>query len=354
MPGIFVSYAHQEEDQKASSEKKWNKKNLFFLIGPIIFFFLLFCNRGDTELLDLPTKHVDFIGREKELGILKKHLHTKKKERGSNLVALCGESGIGKTELAIAFANNRIKDFSLISWIDGSSEETISYSYAKLGEFLGIQESHFDTLWKKVHGALEKQRKKPWLLIFDDLREVPFDLPKSGGMVLVTCRDKSICPPKTLLEIEKNPLEAIHLLSKLTGEKELESLNQIAKQLDHLPLMMNLIGHYIAETPGVSISNFSAIAPSLLASKDSLLQKVDFIKRYARSLAETYLTTLEILKEKEPICVEFLKQAIYLHPNHIPVEYLSCWLKAKEKYSATQELCLRGDTLRELQNHCLI
>ena len=165
-----------------------------------------------------------------------------------------------------------MRDFSLIAWIDGSSEEAVMHSYAGLGDMLEIEEQHPIRLREKIHRKLENMGGKPWLLMIDDLRAVPTDLPKAGGSVLMTCRDKSLCPSDSVLDLTKNPQEATLLFCKLTGEKKSDSMERLVERLDCLPLMINLAGHYIAETPGMSIEHYAEIILSLMETEESPLR----------------------------------------------------------------------------------
>lgn len=350
MPAIFLSSIQIED---TVNSPVWNKKILGACLL-LLFIPLLFINwkQEEVKIVNLPSKYASFTGRGKELISLKQRLLTKQKERAINLVALCGEGGLGKTELAIAFANLHLTDFSFIGWIDGSSEEAMVHSYARLGDILDIREELPEKRREKVHFALENQKEKPWLLIFDDLREIPSDLPKAGGAVLITCRDRGICEPQDVIELSKDQEEAIVLLSKLTGKQRSEALEHLAKQLDYLPLMINLAGHYIAETPGIELSHYSTLVSEEV--ENGPLKWTEFRKRYPSSLAATYLTTLKLLASKHPLSVEFLKDAIFLNPGNISEELIIGWLEKKKIYSQAQIPIVKGDILRELINHSLI
>lgn len=347
MPAIFLSTIKDEKiEEYQPIGVKWIALILVLMIPLVLFFW----KSTSAILVDLPTTHADFIGRTKELAILKQRLFSRYKGRGVNFAAICGEGGIGKTELAIAFANHHLSDFSFIGWIDCSSHETFVHSYAKLGDRLEILEEHPDRLREKVHMQLEK--KKGWLLIMDDVSEMPPDLPKSGGTILITCRDRGICPPEGVLELEKNRQESLFLLSKLTGKQRSEALERLAEQLDYLPLMINLAGHYIAETPGIDFSHYSTLLSEEV--ENGPLKWTEFRKRHPNSLAATYLTTLKLLASKHPLSVEFLRDAIFLNPCNISEEFITSWLEEKKKYSQAQIPIFKGDILRELINHSLI
>ena len=103
------------------------------------------------------------------------------------------------------------------------------------------------------------------------------------------------------------------MLSQLTGQTPSEPLIQLAEQLDYLPLMINLAGHYIAATPGINISNYSDILTETIETDDTPLKWIEIQKRYSKSLAATYQTTFQLLEKKHPLSFEFLKDAAVLH-----------------------------------------
>lgn len=359
MPGIFLTNIIEAEPDELSAKGKFNRfiegksKFLLLLLLLVIPLLLTDWKGGSTIVANLPQSHPDFTGREMELALLKSEL-LDKRSRGVNFLVLYGEGGIGKTELAIAFANEHLNDFSFIGWIDSSSEGASQLSYAKLSDGLEIREENPAKLRERVHKKLENWIGKPWLLIFDDLRELPSDLPATGESILITCRDKGIAPALPAVEISKDRDQAIALLAKLTGQKPSEHMTQLIQQLDELPLMINIAGHYIAETPGSSIEKYSALLGEIIGTQDSPLTWQNYQKRYSKSLTATYSTTLEVLKKKHPLSFEFIQQVVVLHPKGIPKELLTAWIVNQKKLTSAQVALLEGDILRELKNHSLI
>jgi tetratricopeptide (TPR) repeat protein len=351
MPGLFLS-SIQSDETDTFYQKQIKPKNFLWFLLLIPFLFLFFWHTTPAKLVDLPEKNRDFTGRSLELAAIEKQLFEKREGGRSPLLALYGESGVGKSELAIAFGNDHINDFSLIGWLDGSSEESLVHSYARLGDALDIHEEHPIRRREKIHQELEnRQGKKPWLLIYDGLSALPFELPKVGGAILITCRDQSLFPSYVTLEVSKNPEDSLLMLSKLIGGTPTEELVHLAKQLDDLPLMINLAGYYIRATPGLNVADYSKMLDELIETEDSPLkwQRVN-----AKSLMASYRTTFALLQKKHPLSFDFLMQAALLHHRSIPNEFLAAWLRAKDSWTPSQITLLKGDILRELKNHSLI
>ncbi len=352
MPGVPLSKIQIECVEKQPFLKK-RKKGILFL-GSVLLVLGLLLVKGEeqTPCLNLPSIHFDFLGRQEEMAFLKSALLKKREGRKGNLIAISGEGGIGKTELAIAFANRNLSQFSLVGWMDGSHEEALSRSYISLGDFLGVQDANLGALKKKIHVELENRKGKPWLLVIDDVQSLPRELPRMGGHILVTSRDKGICFSNHVLELSKKYQDNIDLLSKITGEKESETLRLLIDQLDNLPLLINYVGHYVLATPGIGIAEYQSSLKEILGTEVSPLRGIS--KRYSRSLAATYKITLKRLEEKASHSLQFLKDAIFLRPSNIPVSFLSHWIKEQSDFNDGQIILAKGDILRELTNHSLI
>ena len=66
------------------------------------------------------------------------------------------------TELAIAFANDHLRNFSFIGWIDGSSEESLVYSDAKTGRSFRYSRRASHQAARKNHiGTLKTGKGNP-------------------------------------------------------------------------------------------------------------------------------------------------------------------------------------------------
>lgn len=366
MPGVFLFNLQLEvfddfpkdQNTKDLPARKWWKRKYLSLPMVVLLGFLFFIftnwNPGSAKIVNLPEKHPDFIGRKTELAQIAEILSANRDGDRTLLVAIHGEEGIGKTELAIAFGNDHLTQYSLIGWMDGSSKEALVHAYAKLGDHLGIDGERPDTRRDKIHLHLENNQDKPWLLIFDDLQELPHDVPKTGGVILVTCRDKSLFPATNTVQLLKNPDDALALLAKLTRQRPSSELNHLAEQLDYLPLMINLAGHYIINTPGVNVDNYSKILTETIETAESPLKWTELRRMSSKSLYASYLTTLQLLEKKHPLSFEFLKQATVLDHRNIPEAFLVSWLKQQSAYTPTQLIHHKGNILRELQNHSLI
>ncbi|RLC36597.1 MAG: hypothetical protein DRH33_06730, partial [Candidatus Nealsonbacteria bacterium] len=103
--------------------------------------------------------HTPFMGREKELKILREALKKSYQSKGQ-IIEICGELGVGKSRLILELAKEPlVKEFNILSANCSSWEE--SKPYAPLKEiFTKIFEIEFDDDSKKVNKKIENKIKK--------------------------------------------------------------------------------------------------------------------------------------------------------------------------------------------------
>lgn len=154
-----------------------------------------------------------------------------------------GLGGIGKTQLAIAYARKHQHIYSAIMWVNGYNRDTVLQSLAAFGRHAavsGVSDSTASTTQQapdiKAEAdavlkwlALEKNRQ--WLMIFDNVdRDIQsdedvqaYDLisfvpPADHGSVLITTRFLSLGEIGTSTEIIRLELsQALELLSNRSG-----------------------------------------------------------------------------------------------------------------------------------------
>jgi ATP/maltotriose-dependent transcriptional regulator MalT len=107
---------------------------------------------------------------------------------GRQAVTLHGLGGIGKTQLAIAYAKAHRGDYSAILWVNIKDEVSVKQSYSRLarrilqenpsaGQLSGINDdSKPDDVVAAVKRWLEHAKNTRWLMVFDN-----YDNPKVPG-----------------------------------------------------------------------------------------------------------------------------------------------------------------------------
>lgn len=352
MPGIPSSIGDAELDEASSrtiqeicrppSLLKYQAKKkiapfiaLFFVllvIGGLFFFY-----HHDSQMshfASLKGPNPDFVGRKQYLDQLERDLIAKRSlSEPTKIRVLWGKGGVGKSELAIEFANRYLSQFSLVWTFLCDSEEHINLGYRSLAEKLGIPYCQLppEKIKENVHFYLENHRfDRQWLLIFDNVEEPLIDYPQRGGAILVTSQKKILNPE---FQIEVTPFgkkESIALLEKITHEKAASEMEELITTLQGFPLLLNYAAHYIKATPGFSIRDYALAFSDHLMDKDGpLWQEIDVNKRYQKSLVVSWQFPLRSLEKENPLALEWLFVCAYLYPEHIPEEWIDTWLSER-------------------------
>lgn len=129
------------------------------------------------------TEH--FVARREELAVMHKTLSEDVSRR---IVVLHGLGGIGKTQLAVAYAKAHQADYSAIFWLNIKDEDSLKQSYARIAKRI-LQEhpsasrlsaitedSKLDEVVDAVKRWLNHPKNTRWLMVFDN-----YDSPKLPG-----------------------------------------------------------------------------------------------------------------------------------------------------------------------------
>src|SRR3990172_1685898 len=239
---------------------------------------------------------------------------------------LYGPGGSGKSELATAFANRHISDFSLIFYLSCGSDEEIMLGYRNLASSLKINLDPKDTkedIIRRVHQKLEHNTGKPWLLIFDNLN-APLPLPARGGLSLITGYAKST----SIKGLEVGRLteeEAIELLQRVT-EKKSPHLPELIKLIGRSPLLLDQAASYLARTE-------TSVEEYIQLLNDGMSLQLDVDKRYEKTVEISFRMTVKRLTDP---ALEWLQICALLNPVNIPLSYLEQWLSKPYPYKVTR------------------
>ncbi len=264
------------------------------------------------------------VTRTSHLAHLKEKLATKPNTH-TQLCVLYGPGGIGKTELACHFGSKAFNDYSLVFWLNSETEETLRSSYTSLAKALKIyleKEDGLNTIRSHVHTCLE-QRKKPWLLIYDNV-EKTIPLPQHGGSVLITTQTGELWKEHSHHVSPFSLEEALQLLQKASPASCEKELRELAQKLDCFPLALGQAAAYLKEE--------GILVPEYLAKLQHILEE-EGTERHPKSLvmtlAMTWGITLQKLKQHHRAALAWLKCCAYLGPTAIPEKVLIKWLSAQ-------------------------
>ncbi|KAJ5113958.1 hypothetical protein N7456_002492 [Penicillium angulare] len=171
--------------------------------------------------------------------ILKPHDNTSINRR---LLVIGGKPGIGKTQLAIAYAKRHSENYESIFWLDAASEATLRRSLRSIAQLiLDVQQPKViedEEIAIRTLGWLSHSKNTRWLLIFDNYDDPgQFEIEKyyptvTHGSIVITTRQPDLVTGRTLyvgpLQITAVGIQALGL--------SLAILPFIADHLDEIVL----------------------------------------------------------------------------------------------------------------------
>ena len=186
----------------------------------------------------------NFVDRDREMQEIEQSLLPTNARHERKIHILHGMGGIGKTQLAIAYARKHQKTYSAIVWVNGDSRDTVLQSLAVFSQHAGIggvpdpkvtvaqRAPDMEAEAKAVLQWLALEGNQRWLMIFDNVdRDVMADdgdahaydvtsfLPLADyGSILITSRLSSLGELGKPTEVGRLSLEqALELLSDCSG-----------------------------------------------------------------------------------------------------------------------------------------
>lgn len=139
-----------------------------------------------------------FIGRKTEIDQMANILHLQGEPLRQKRLVLGGTGGVGKTQLALAYAESHRQAYSSVFWLNAASEPVLKESFQLIAKIVfdagctSLLESE-ETV-TRVHQWLSDRENTEWLLIFDNYDDPSqFNLetyipPPSHGAIIVTTR----------------------------------------------------------------------------------------------------------------------------------------------------------------------
>ncbi len=250
--------------------------------------------------------------------------------------ALQGMPGVGKTQLALKYAERHRQDYAAGLWVSAASRESLMSGFAALAEMLNLPEQN-EADQDKIVAAVRRwlnTTDQAWLLILDNADELDLlhdFLPSGRGHCLLTTRAQGVRALATPEKVEKmEPAAGALLLLRRAGRLRLEQplskamsedqkqATALSEELDGLPLALDQAGAYVEETD-VSLAEYRDLyrqrGQKLRAQRGQLDLKHP-------SVTVTFTLAFENVAERNPAAVELLRACAFLHPDAIPEELL--------------------------------
>jgi tetratricopeptide (TPR) repeat protein len=218
------------------------------------------------NLPDLPSPN--FIGKQGILGRLDARLK-------NTVAAIVGMSGVGKTEIALQYAQKYGRDYWCgCYWLDLGARDLdkVLVQHVEDKFWLDLPPEIIDSskiaqwCWQAWEGILPPGSGQV-LVILDDVDEasqIQGMLPPKNSRFRLLVTTRTIGLDKTFDEellTELTDFAALELLGKLIGSRVNQELNTAQRLcrdlLGNLPLGIELVGHYLAQDEQLTIAKFS-------------------------------------------------------------------------------------------------
>lgn len=300
-------------------------------------------------------KGEQLVGRSDALEQAHRQLRQSQTANINQKASFHGMGGLGKTQLAVEYAHAFRGDYpSGVIWIN--ADQDITAQLIKLAE---------DARWvsplsdqpTKIDIARRRLRESTGcLVIFDNLEKLEdirdyLPQPACGAHVLVTSRLEQPGFPPIPLELLK-PEQGLTLLVQVadrepSNETEQQAAQDIVKQLDGLPLALELAGAYLRWRPSVGWAEYLALLRDNLKAAFPAKLRENSATRHDADLHST-LKVHETLFEEEPLLREVLDLLTWSGAAVMGSDLL-CAALGQEKPSALTGALGLGVSLRLLQ-----
>ncbi len=229
-----------------------------------------------------------FVGREKELAVLKKHLL---KNHHPTIYILNGMAGVGKTTLATRLAYE-VRDYFTdgVLWARADTSDTMSL-LKLIADSFGHDVSQYADLHSRSQAVRGLLAFKKALLVIDNVdssSQAEHLLPPTGPCaVLVTTRQTNLRIARGCPQVRLEPFEPadqssqalfVRILGEDAAEAEKKTLTQIADLLGHLPLALSIVAGRIALEPHTTAESYLTQLQAEKAGLDALTHEEQSVR----------------------------------------------------------------------------
>lgn len=302
-----------------------------------------------NNLREAPTQFVD---RRDSLDRLANELLVPPAGSAPRVGMLCGESGIGKTGLALRYAHHYRSAYELIWFVDGETPDELQHSLTRLADELrlpaGDLADRLEWLWKEL------ARYRRWLLIFDDVDDETglhgYWPGKAGpGTVLVTSHREGWHRELDLMEpvVDLAEPDRVELLCRWAGSADRDGARALATAVGGSPLLLEQLGELAA-------ADFLPWRRCLEVYETNWPEVISRgVPADHASLAATFEVGLDRVRAVAPTAVQLLELFAFLGGNDIPVDLLPSHAdRLRNPLAATvRQPLVYGEALRTLSRY---
>ncbi|MBV9163962.1 MAG: hypothetical protein JO281_20990 [Pseudonocardiales bacterium] len=303
--------------------------------------------RRDWSVHVTPAPRGTDIARPGVLDQVAKALPTPVRGDAAPVCVLTGLSGIGKTSLAAAWADDRADAYAAILWIDATGAGQIEASFVAVAEWFraqGVIAESDGSAHDQVFGALVKTAK-PWLMVFDncaDLRLVREWIPRRGhGHTIVTTTDQTVLGGPKVVHVTVDGMtepEAAGLLARRLcpeqdpTERQRHTLNRLANRLHRWPLALALAAAYLSNCLGGldGAAEYERLVMRSLADEES--KPLGYPRTLVNAITLAWRRAVGRSSSADQLAASVLRCAAFVASREIPLHLLlACGMLPREE-----------------------
>jgi tetratricopeptide (TPR) repeat protein len=276
----------------------------------------------------VPPPHPDFVGRESELAALEAALSAGGVSALTQPTTMHGLGGIGKTQLALAFAARHFDLYTAGFWLPAENPTALAVAFADLARELRLPEAD-DPDQRRRTEAVRRWLASPqsglWLLVFDNAERredvAPYLPAGRRGHVLITSRNPEWRPLAKAVKIRRLPRkESMKLLCQGLDGADEQAAAALAEELGDLPLALAQAAAFVRAT-ACGIDDYLREFRGRWAEFDA---EQEAEPGYGRTVAVTLGMALDRLHEQgDETAEEVLRRCAFLAPDSIPRDLLA-------------------------------
>lgn len=274
-----------------------------------------------------------FYEREVELAKLREVLDPQEEVQILKVMAIHGLGGVGKTPLALNYANTSLERFDVILWVPAETQIKMTQALTSFAKKIGLNLPKEDEPDDDVQAA---QKVKDWfnalkasfLIVFDNVDSIDLLLqmwPSNGkGSILITTRSSSVAWKRAANVIHMQSFgrnQGVRTLTTLTGivrssDQEREAAETIVDQLGGLPLAIIQISDFIRDRQ----YSFSEFLPLYRSSAKRIIAKGEAPPEYNYTIGTVWDLSLQKLSRDARTLQQLLS---FLEPDGVEEDLLT-------------------------------
>lgn len=295
----------------------------------------------ESSLTSLPQPLPNAIARENHMAelFLSSQFRLPREENGipSSIQVIQGMGGVGKTQLAILYANRQTQEKGFVRWMPADKEH-LGNEWQRLGELLGLDLKGHPI--EEQHCAIQValSQRKQWLLVLDNVENKaalkgllpPKLLPTQ--QVLITTRSQQWGNDSVLALPPFTPDECQTYFETRLAPEQCVGVEELMQELGTLPLAIAHAVAYIQQTEKTAKSYLQLYREKGIAllAKEGVKSEADDAN-YNATILTTYQLSITALAAKHPKAAELVTSCAYFHPEGIKKSFLKKLLKIDEE-----------------------